>query len=65
VSFAVSYSYLLFSMCVAYAETGLLVLMYCICSLCLVAMGQPDCSTYTYKHVLNILLVLNVEVSVF
>ena len=35
VSFAVPYSCLLFSMCVAYAETGLLVLMYRICSLCL------------------------------
>jgi len=33
VSFAVPYSCLLFSICVAYAEAGLLVLMYLICSL--------------------------------
>jgi hypothetical protein len=35
VSFVVPYSCLLFSMCVACAETGVLVLMYRICSLCL------------------------------
>ena len=35
VSCAVPYSCLLFSVCVAYAETGLLVLMYRICSLVL------------------------------
>jgi len=45
VSFAVPYSCLLFSMCLAYAETGFLVLMYRIYSLCLVAMGLPDCPT--------------------
>jgi hypothetical protein len=38
-SFAVPYSCLLFSIRVAYAEAGLLVLMYLICSLCLIVMG--------------------------
>jgi hypothetical protein len=45
VSFAVPYSCLLFSICVAYAEAGLLVLMYLIYSLCLIVMGLPDCPT--------------------
>jgi hypothetical protein len=45
VSLAVPFSCLLFSICVAYAETGLLVLMYLICSLCLVVMCLPDCPT--------------------
>ena len=46
VSSAVPYSYLLFSMCNAYAEIGLLVLMYRVCSLCLVDIDLPDCPTY-------------------
>jgi len=45
VSFAVPYSCLLFSICVAYADAGLLVLMYLICSLYLIVMGLPDCPT--------------------
>jgi hypothetical protein len=45
VSFAVPYSCLLFSICVAYVKDGLLVLMYLICSLCLTVMGLPDCPT--------------------
>ena len=45
VSFAVPYSCMLFSICVARAEAGLLVLMYLICSLCLNVMGLPDCPT--------------------
>jgi len=42
VSFPVPYSCLLFSICVAYADAGLLVLMYLICPLCLIVMGLPD-----------------------
>jgi hypothetical protein len=30
-------------MCIAYAETGLLDLMYHVCSLCLIAIDLPDC----------------------
>jgi hypothetical protein len=45
VSFAVPYSCLLFSICVAYADARLLVLMYLICSLCLIVTGLPDCTT--------------------
>ena len=33
-------------MCNAHAEIGLLVLMYRVCSLCLVATDPPDCPTY-------------------
>jgi len=33
-------------MCNSYAEFGLLVLMYRVCSLCLVAFARPDCPTY-------------------
>ena len=53
VSSAVPYSCLLFSMCNAYAEIGLLVLMYCVCSLCLVA-NLPDSPTYELLQVLHL-----------
>jgi hypothetical protein len=49
VLFDVPYSCLLFSICVAYAEAGLLVLMYLICSLCLIVTGLPDCPIYEIK----------------
>ena len=42
VSFAVPYSCLLFSICVAYAEAGLLVLMQCAHSFCLTVIDLPD-----------------------
>ena len=45
VSFAIPYSSRLLSIFVAYAEAGLLVLMYLICSLCLIVMGLPDWAT--------------------
>jgi hypothetical protein len=53
VSFAVPYSCLLFRMCVAYAEAGLLVLMQRICSLCLIVIGLHDSPTYALLHVLH------------
>jgi hypothetical protein len=46
VSSAVPYSCLLFSMCNAYAEISLLVLMYRVCSLCFVVTDLSDCPTY-------------------
>jgi len=53
VSFAVPYSCLLFRMCVAYAEAGLLVLMQRIYSLCLIVIGLHDSPTYALLHVLH------------
>src|SRR5215475_16031781 len=52
---AVPYSCLLFKICTAYADAGWLLLMYRICSLCLVAIGQPDCPTYLSPQVLHII----------
>jgi hypothetical protein len=46
VSSAVPYSCLLFSMCNTYAEIGLLVFMYLLCSLCCGVIYLPDCPTY-------------------
>jgi len=34
-------------------QCGLFVLMYLICSLCLMSMDLPDCPTYALLHVLN------------
>ena len=56
VSSAVPYWCLLFSMCNAYAEIGLLVLIYRVCSLCLVAFDAPDCPTYELLQVLRLSL---------
>ena len=61
VSSAVAYSCLLFSMCNAYAEMGLLVLMYRVCSLCLVATDLPDCPTYEFLQVLHLSLYMPLE----
>jgi hypothetical protein len=44
-----SHIHVCYSVCVAYAETGLLVLIYLIRSLCLVVMCLPDCPTYFFK----------------
>ena len=46
VSSAVPYLCLLFSICNTHAEIGLLVLMYRVCSLCLVTIDVADCPTY-------------------
>jgi len=48
-------------MCNAYAEIELLVLMYRVCSLCLVAIVFPDCPTYELFHVLNLSLCIPLE----
>jgi len=44
------------SMWVAYADCGLFVLIYLMCSLYLVLMALPDCPTYAILHVLHISL---------
>jgi predicted RND superfamily exporter protein len=56
VSSAVPYLCLLFSTFNAYAEIGLLVLMYRVCSLCLVVIYLPDCPTYELLQVLYLSL---------
>jgi len=43
-------------MCNAYAEIGLLVFMYRVCSLCLVAFDLSDCPTYEFLQVLHLSL---------
>ena len=43
-------------MCNAYAEVRLLVLMYCVCSLCRVAIDLLDCPTYELLKVLHLSL---------
>jgi len=48
-------------MCNAHAEIGLLVLMYRVCSLCLVATDLPDCSTYELLQVLHLSLYIPLE----
>jgi len=61
VSSAVPYSYLLFSMCNAHAEIGLLVLMYHVCSLCLVTIDLPGCPTYELLQLLHLSLYIPLE----
>jgi hypothetical protein len=61
VSSAVPYSYLLFSMCNAYTEIGLLFLMYRVCSLCIVAIAFPDCPTYELLQALHFSLFIPLE----
>jgi hypothetical protein len=51
---AVPYSCLFCNMCSAYADMGLLVLIYLICSLCLMFIARPQCPTYTALHVLHL-----------
>ena len=57
-SFSVSYtepnSCLLSKMCMAYAEVGMLFLMYHRCSLCLTVIDLPDCPPYVLLHVLHL-----------
>jgi hypothetical protein len=48
-------------MCNAYAEIGLLVLMYRVCSLCLVAVGIHDCPTYELLQVLHLSFYIPLE----
>ena len=48
-------------MCNAYAEIGLLVLMYRVRSLCLVAIGLPDCPTYELLQVSHLSLYIPLE----
>jgi hypothetical protein len=62
---AVPYSCLLFSMCRAYAEIGLLVLMYLVCSLYLMVINLPDCPTYTLLQVLHFSLYIPLGLFVF
>jgi len=49
------------SICSAYAEIGLLVLIYCVCSLCLVAIDLPDWPTYELLQVLHLSLYIPLE----
>ena len=58
---AVPYSCLWFSMCDAHDEIELLVLMYRVCSLCLVATDRPDCPTYELLQVLHLSLYIPLE----
>ena len=61
VSSAVPYSFLLFSMCNAYAEIVLLFLIYRVCSLCLVAIDLSDCPTYELLQVFHLSLYIPLE----
>ena len=60
-SSAVPYSWLLFSMCNAYAEIGLLVFMYRVYFLYLVAIDLPDCPKYELLQVLHLSLYIPLE----
>jgi len=48
-------------MFITYAEMGLLVLMYRVCSLCLVSIELSDCPTYDFLHVLHLSLYIPLE----
>ena len=48
-------------MCNAYAQIGLLVLMYCVCSLYFVAVDLPDCPAYELLQVLHLSLYIPLE----
>jgi len=61
VSSAVPYLCLLFSICNAYAEIGLLVLMYHVFSLCLITIDLADCPTYELLQVLHLSLHIPLE----
>jgi hypothetical protein len=45
----------------AYAEMGFLVLMYRVCSLCLVVIDFPDCPTYELLQVLHLSFFIPLE----
>jgi len=53
VCFPRPYSCLLFNMCNAYAEVELLVLIYHVCSLCLMVIDLPDCPMNALLQVLH------------
>jgi len=55
------YSCLLLSMCNAYAEIGLLVFLYHVCSVCLIIIDLPDCPTYELLQVLRLSLYIPLE----
>jgi hypothetical protein len=57
---AMPYLCLLFRMCNAYAEIGLLVLTYRVCSLCLV-IDLSDCPMYELLQVLHLSLYIPLE----
>jgi len=48
-------------MCNAYAEIGLLVLMFRVCSICLVVIDLPNCPTYEILRVLHLSLYIPLE----
>ena len=48
-------------MCNEYAENGLLVLIYRMCSLCLVVIDLPNCPTYALLQVLLLSLYVSLE----
>jgi hypothetical protein len=50
----VTYSCLLFNIRTAYVDVGLLVLIYRICSLCLIVIDPPDCPMYNLVHALHL-----------
>jgi len=48
-------------MCNTYAEVELFVLIYRVCSLCLVAIDPPDCPTHELLQVLHLKLYIPLE----
>jgi hypothetical protein len=63
--FAFPYSGLLFKICSAYAEIGLFVLMYVVCSRCHIPIDLPVCLTYELLQVLHISQYMPVEIILF
>jgi len=61
VSSAVPYSCLLFGVYNAHAEIGLLVLMFRVCSLCLVGIDLPNSPTYELLQVFHLSLYIPLE----
>jgi len=56
---------MLFRMCKAYAEIGLFVSMYLVCSRCLIPIGLPVWPTYELLHVLHFNLYIPLELILF
>jgi hypothetical protein len=61
---AFPYSWLIFKICNAYAESGLFVLMYLVCSQC-IAIHLPVCPTYRLLQELHFSLYIPLEFIVF
>jgi len=59
------YSCIFLRTCNAYAEIGLFVLIYLICSLCLVSIDLPVWPTYALSHILHCNLYIPLEFILF